>query len=102
VFEVQILVPIADNDHREFESGQHELFEAVVLEKFGGVSRLPGAAEGKWIDQGRIYADQLRVYVVAMMSITQGRSLFEVVEFAKRHYRQEAIYVRDLGQSEIL
>jgi hypothetical protein len=102
VFEVQILVPLADNDQRAFDRSHHEIFEAFMLGKFGGVSRLPGAVEGKWIDKGRIYADQLRVYVVAMTSITQGQSLFEVVEFAKRHYGQEAIYVRYLGQSEIL
>ena len=39
---------------------------------------------------------------VAVRSIADGHLVGEVVEFAKSHYRQEAIYIRYLGVAEII
>ena len=102
VFEVQILVPLADNDTREFTPDHHAQFEWAILERFGGLSLLPGALTGEWKDLDVVYSDQLRVYVVAVPSITKGNLIGELVEIAKAHYRQRAIYIRYLGQAEIL
>jgi hypothetical protein len=62
---------------------------------------LTGEASGAWIDAGVVYRDSLVVYVIAMESITQGQLVGEVIEFAKRHYRQKALYISYLGQVEI-
>ena len=67
-----------------------------------GLSLLPGTVEGQWKDRGRIYYDSLRVYSIALESITQGSLIGELAEIAKAHYQQEAVFIRYLGQAEIL
>jgi hypothetical protein len=102
MIEVTVLVPLRDNDGAVFPPEHHLKFEEVILRRFGGLSRLPGATEGKWIDGGKTYADRLVAYLIAVPSILDGAKLGEVISFARSHYRQEAIYVRYLGLSEVL
>ena len=101
MIEVQILIPINDNDGETFTAEHHEAFEAYVADRFLGISLLEGAVIGTWIDEGQTYHDINRVYLVAMVTLTDGGKLKEVLSFAKAHYRQEAIYFRYLGISEI-
>lgn len=60
----------------------------------------------RWKGNGRIrdeiYYDSLRVYSIALESITQGSLIGELAEIAKAHYQQEAVFIRYLGQAEIL
>lgn len=100
--EVTILIPVADNSGSTFDSQHHIAFERFVLDRFGGLSRSAHTVDGLWDDQGRTYRDTLLVYTVAVQSILDGGKLREVVDFAKEHYRQEAIYLRYLGMSEII
>ena len=102
MIEVQIRDPLRSNEGASFSSAHDTAFEAFVLERFGGVSQLTGAVLGSWTEAGVTYRDRTRVYVIAMASITQGGLLLEVVEFAKAHYDQLAIYVRYLGIAEVL
>jgi len=103
MIEVQILIPVNANDGATFSPEHHAAFEAVLLARFGGLSRLPGTVTGQWAsDDGKVYADHLIAYMVALKSITDGGTLGEVIATAKRHYSQEAIYLRYLGISEIL
>ncbi|MEE8395426.1 MAG: hypothetical protein V3S29_05170 [bacterium] len=102
MFEVQIFIPLQDNEAREFTSGYHQQFERAILERFGGLSLLPGTVAGQWLDQNTVFFDTLRVYAVALESLTQGGLVGELVEIAKAHYRQEAVFIRYLGQAEIL
>jgi hypothetical protein len=53
MFEVQILVPVADNNGDPFSRSDLEAFEAKAAELFGGVTRNPGTAQGSWIDDGK-------------------------------------------------
>lgn len=101
MIEVSIYIPIAGNDGETFGPEHHEAFESFVLERFGGITRDLRAVEGVWKDQGRTYADRNRVYHVAVKSLLDGGTLREVIHFAKRHYRQEAIFFRYLGIAEI-
>ena len=101
MFELTILIPLADNEGREFSSDDHHAFEAFVIERFGGITRY-GEARGTWVDEGTTYHDTTLVYGVAIPSITAGDQVREVVDFARAHYRQEAIYIRYLGVAEIL
>jgi hypothetical protein len=57
---------------------------------------------GAWVEAGKTYHDATRIYGVALRSLVQGAQIGEVVEYAKRHYGQLAIYVRYLGLSEVL
>lgn len=100
--EVVVLIPLSGNDGAAFTSEQHAAFEAFVLTRFGGLSRLSGTVAGKWLADGTTYTDELVAYAIAMQSITDGGLLREVVEFAKAHYAQEAIFVRYLGLAEVL
>lgn len=102
MFEVQILVPLADNDGNTFTASDFEAFERFILDRFEGLTRLPGTAQGKWLDGGDLYADRLLVYVVACNSIAQGAAVAEVAEEAKRRFRQLAVAVRYFGRMEIL
>lgn len=102
MIEVQLFIPVADNDGETFTPAHDAAFEAYLLDRFGGFSRLPGAIAGKWLNDGMTYTDTLVAYLVAMNSITEGSKLAEVVAFAKAHYCQEAIFVRYLGVAEVL
>lgn len=102
MIEVTLFIPLADNDGQTFSPSDHAAFEAYATDRFGGLSRLPGEVEGKWVSEGRLYTDRLVRYVIALGSITDGGKLGEVVSFAKKHYRQEAIFVSYLGRAEIL
>lgn len=102
MIEVDLFIPLADNDGETFLPVHHDAFEASAMERFGGISRLPGQVAGKWSGGGKVYTDQLVIYRIALGSIIDGGKLGEVVAFAKAHYRQEAIYVSYMGMAEIL
>lgn len=104
MFELQVFVPVADNDGVSFSDDEHQAFEAFVVDRFGGLTLYPSMTVGVWIDpDARItYRDRSRVYAIAVASILDGAKIGEVVAFAKSHYRQLAIYVRFLGVAEIL
>lgn len=102
MFEVQFLIPLADNAGAAFSAEDHAAFEAAVLARFGGLTLYPGAAAGAWVDGGRRYDDSHRIYGVAVASLLDGDKLAAIVAFAKAHYRQEAIFLRYLGQAEVV
>ncbi|UJR81511.1 hypothetical protein [Sandaracinus amylolyticus] len=104
MIEVTILVPLADNDGEHFSATHHRVFEAFVLDRFGGLSWLPKGSEGLWRDEGGItYRDATVAMVVAVEGmVKQADALREVIDFAKAHYRQLAIYTRYLGVAEIV
>lgn len=100
--EATIFVPVADNDGMVFSNARHRIFEGFILERFGGLSQSSERVEGTWVDGERVYKDSLILYIVGLRSLTDGGKLGEVIHFAKRHYRQEAIYLRYLGVAEII
>lgn len=103
MFEVQILVPVVSNEGSTFPAEHHAAFEAVLLAAFNGFTRLPAAAVGAWKNaDGARFDDATVVYVVALASIGAGGAVVEVARFALAHYRQEAVYVRYLGVSEVI
>lgn len=103
MIEIRILIPLSSNEGVTFTQEHHRAFEAVLLDHFGGYTRLPGALVGGWRDaDGKVYTDYTVAYSVAVSSITATHALAKVVGFAKAHYRQEAIYLSYLGLSEIL
>ena len=102
MFEVTILIPVYDNEGTFFSADDHHEFETRLAERFGGFSLVPTSVIGAWVDGPKTYRDDLRAYVIALRSIGQGGAVTDIVQFAKSHYRQEAIYLRYLGVSEII
>lgn len=104
MIEVTLLVPLSDNDGATFTAPHHASFEAVLLDHFGGFTRLPGNAKGGWLDSktGRIYFDESILYMVGVGGLVGNGALREVVRLAKLHYRQEAILLRYLGVAEVI
>lgn len=103
MFEVQMLIPLADNDGETFTAAHHAAFEEAMVDAFGGFTRLPATAVGGWRNaDGVMFADVTRVYAIAIASITDGEKLGGIVRFAKAFYLQEAIFIRYLGVIEIL
>jgi len=103
MFELQVLIPVVDNDGHPFTGEDHMAFESALVDRFGGFTLFPSTAVGGWKDaSGVLYTDRTRVYGIAVTSITDGAKIADVVTFAKAHYRQLAIFVRYLGIVEIL
>ncbi len=100
---VEILIPLTSNEGAAFTADHHVAYEAHLITAFGGYSLLPGTVRGGWADAGIVYTDETRVYAVALASLlTEGHKVVAVVEIAKAHYGQLAIFVRYLGIAEIL
>jgi hypothetical protein len=102
MIEATILIPMADNDGQTFSTSHHRQFEQVLLEYFGGFSRLPGDVQGNWIEDGVRYTDTLIAYAVAFPSIGDGWKVVAAAEFARDHYKQLAVFVRYLGLAETI
>lgn len=103
MFEVQMLIPLADNDGETFTAEHHAAFEEAIVDAFGGFSRLPSTVVGGWKNaDGVMFSDITRVYAIAIVSLTDGGKLGGLVRFAKAFYLQEAIFIRYLGVIEIL
>lgn len=104
MIEVIILVPVANNDGRSFSAPHHRAFEAFLMERFEGFTRLPGKAQGGWVDRatGQEYRDATILIMVAVEGLVGNTALREAVSFAKSHYQQKAILLRYLGVTEII
>lgn len=104
IIEVQILIPVRDNEGVPFDPAHDAVFEAHLANHFGGFTKLPAEAGGGWVDKDkRYYPDATRIIVVAVDGlISGGEALRLAVKVAKAHYRQKAIYLRYLGLSEVL
>lgn len=100
---VEILIPLTSNEGAAFDAAHHAAFEAHLIDSFGGFSLLPGTVRGGWMDAGVVFTDETRVYAVAVVSLLgDSGKIVRVVEIAKTHYGQLAIFVRYLGLAEVL
>jgi len=103
MFEVQFLVPESDNQGEPFTASDLDAWRRKLLDSFGGFTEYPGTATGGWMDEGGIiYEDENQVFGVTISGLGDGEAVIEAAEFAKELFRQEAIFVRYLGQTEII
>ncbi len=103
MFEVQMLIPVTSNNGEVFSAEHHAAFEFAACDALGGFTLVPSTAFGGWINgDGKAYRDETRVYVFAIRSIEKGVVVVELARFACRHYWQEAIAIRYLGQFEAI
>lgn len=99
-----MFIPVRDNEGVPFDPAHDVVFEVQLAKLFKGFTRLPSEAGGGWTDKDdRYYPDAMRVYIVAVDGvIVDGPALRFTAQFVKEHYRQEAVYLRYLGVSEVL
>jgi hypothetical protein len=103
MFEVQMLIPLADNDGETFTAEHHAAFEGAIIDSFGGFTLYPASAVGGWRNAaGVTFSDATRIYGIAVVSLVDGDKVGGLARFAKAFYMQEAIFVRYLGVIEIL
>lgn len=91
---VQILLPLADNDGRRFDSTAYARVRAELAERYGGITSFTRApAEGMWKEGGRTNRDDIVVFEV--MARDLDRTWWERyrAELEDR-FQQEAIVVR--------
>lgn len=107
MIEVTFLIPLmanVDNDgnRQEFSAPHFEAFEIHLEDTFGGFTRLPGTADGAWVNpQGIRYPDPMVRYMTALASIADGAKVADTVELVKYLFEQEAVYISYLGVAEI-
>jgi hypothetical protein len=91
---IQILLPLADNDGRRFDSGAYRQVRNELAERFGGITSFTRApARGMWTEGGHTERDDIVVFEV--MSRDLDRSWWEGYRAElERRFRQEAIVVR--------
>jgi hypothetical protein len=103
MFEAQMLIPLADNDGEAFSQDVFASFEAAAVDILGGFTLYPSNVAGGWRDDaGRDVRDASRVYSFALASIEQGAAIVALARFARGLFRQDAIFVRYLGQAEVI
>jgi hypothetical protein len=103
MIDVQILIPVAGNDGIPFERTHFAAFESEITATFGGYTLLPDTVTGGWRnDAGVLFTDESHIYIVAIVSLTDGGRLGELIAFAKTHFAQEKIGIRYLGLFEAL
>lgn len=102
MFEVSILVPKFDNDGVAFVAEDYDSLAALACDLFGGYSCLGNASGGWKDDAGKLYVDQHLIYAVCVNSIKDFEKVVQFAEVVKTRFRQLAVYLRYLGQAEIL
>lgn len=102
MFEIQILIPSFDNGGKPFPESAYERWEKHLIGVFGGYSRYPGQVAGGWMENGTIYHDKSFVYGVAVAGMVDGQKVIDAAKFAQRLFKQEAMFLRYLGQTEFV
>lgn len=105
MFEIQVFVPVADNDGVVFDDGAFGALETVLCDRFGGFSLFPTPVVGGWRGpEGRIYRDTLRAYAVWTETPELSDDLRATAAYVKVAFAQEAVSVRipATGRAEIL
>jgi hypothetical protein len=70
---VQILLPVFDNDGREFDASHYTHIRSELADRFGGItaySRAP--AEGLWGNSGELKRDDILVFEVMVEKLDRA------------------------------
>jgi hypothetical protein len=91
---VQILLPLADNDGRRFDSAAYAQVRTELAGRFGGITSFTRApAEGMWKEGGHTNRDDIVVFEVMARDLDRPWWERYRAELEER-FRQEAIVVR--------
>jgi hypothetical protein len=93
---VQLLLPLADNAGRRFDSTAYGRVRSELAERFGGITSFTRApAEGVWKEGGHTAHDDLVVFEVMTRELDHGWWENYRAELERR-FRQETIVIRAL------
>jgi hypothetical protein len=91
---VQILLPLADNAGRRFDSGAFARVRTELAERFGGITSFTRApAEGVWKEGGHTNRDDIVVFEVMARDLDPDWWERYRADLEQR-FQQEAIVVR--------
>ncbi len=91
---VQILLPLADNTGRRFQSDEYARVRAEMTELFGGITSFTRApAKGTWTEGGHTEHDDLVVFEIMTREIDH-RWWEDYRADLERRFMQEAIVIR--------
>ncbi|MGH2370793.1 MAG: hypothetical protein ACRDI2_21660 [Chloroflexota bacterium] len=94
-----MLIPVADNEGEPFSPRLVRSLEQRLL-AFGGWSRYEHVT-GAWRFQGRVYQEENLRYTVSITSWAQFPGWLAVVRWARRAFRQPALYIGLAGIPEV-
>jgi hypothetical protein len=100
VIKTLFLMPEADNDGHSYLQSDWEALETRLF-ALGGFSLTVGVV-GAWESQGRVYRDVSRQYSVSLASWRHLPVWLDLVQWARGHFRQLAIYIEVAGITEII
>jgi len=94
-FVVQLILPLCDNNGREFSADMSKRVRTELTDKFGGLTAYTRApAEGTWRDsEGRTQRDDVVIVEVMTATLDRGWWMPYVRELATR-FGQEELVVR--------
>lgn len=91
---IQILLPIADNAGRRFDSADYGRVRKELADRYGGITSFTRApAEGMWKEGGHTAHDDIVVFEVMAREIDQPWWEEYRAELERR-FRQETLVIR--------
>lgn len=102
MFYARLFVPVADDAGARFAKADWLELEGRLLTRLGGF-HIEGERRGAWrSDSGREDHEVSRVYAIALDSVRQISDFIAIADWARQHFREEAIFVEIDGRPEIL
>jgi hypothetical protein len=90
----EILLPLTFNDGRPIPGEALEQTREELIDGFGGVTLVPGSAQGVWLHAGTRYEDETVLFIVDVADVPENRDFF--VRFKPillRRFEQIEIYI---------
>ena len=100
-YRFEVMIPLADNDGNRFPMEEIIQVRNNLTDEFGGCRSQPLAPfEGTWVDENKVYLDELMLFIVdAPRTDTSIEWFLKYKEHLKQKFTQIEIY---LAISEIM
>jgi len=94
VKEYDIFVPLYYNDGTPIEPAKFQHLQALLLERFEGLTYFPQPNQGFWKFGNMTYRDEIVIYrVISQNPVTSRDFLRTLKEDLKQHFQQEAFLI---------
>lgn len=101
MIEFTILVPKCDNEGNPLKSGLYTQLENELNSCFNGFTKLPSVM-GSWVNNSTVYKEVMIPYIIAVDSVFDSFGIKQTAKYVKKLFKQEEIYVKYLGLSEVV
>ena len=98
--EYDIFIPLYYNDGTPIEAAKFQNLQALLLERFEGLTYFPQPNQGFWKFGDMTYRDEIVIYrVLSQNSVTSRDFLANLKEQLRRQFQQEEILIieREVG-----